>query len=135
MKISKPLREIYKQTIRSLMVAKPGINNLDLAQEIGIHRNTITKLIEEIRNENEKQIGERWKLLLNEVTEHAKTRQNELNCLWVDSYHFLQDCKPAQLVDIVKANWQITKDLYRFHLEYMGIRQDPKSLVQINFQK
>lgn len=134
-RISKPRREIYKQTIRSFMVAKPGINNLELASEIGIHRNTITKLLEEIRIENERLIKERWTMLLNDVTDDARIRQCELNALWVDAYHFLQDCKPAQLVDITKANWQITKDLYRFHLEYMGIRQDPKSLVQINLQE
>lgn len=60
MKISKPRREIYKQTIRTLMVAKPGINNLELSNEIGIHRNTVRKLLNEIKTENEIAVKERW---------------------------------------------------------------------------
>ena len=132
MKLSPPRREIYKQTIKGLMVARPGINNSELAIEIGLHRNTITKLLEEIRVENEKQIRERWKMLLNDVTQIAQLRNDELNRLWADSYLSLCRTKPSQLTTITKANWMILRDLYRMHLEYMGIRQDPKTLVQVN---
>lgn len=135
MRISKPRREIYKQIIKSLMAAKPGINNLELAAEIGIHRNTVAKLLEEIRGENEKWVKERWRKLLNDVTDIAGIRNKELNQLWVDSYRSLSCSRPSQLVSISKANWMILKDLYRMHLEYMGIRQEPKSLIQVNIDK
>lgn len=133
MKISKPRREILKQTIRSLIISRPKINNLELAGETGIHRNTVTKLLEEIRKENEIAVSERWKFLLNDVTEIAKTRNLELNKLWAESYWSMSHSRPSQLVAISKMNWLILKDLYRMHLEYMGIRESPKSLIQINF--
>ena len=135
MKISKPVRGIYKQKIRALMAAKPGINNLELASQIGVHRNTVTKLLEEIEVENDSWVRERWKKLLNDVTKAAEARNHELLQLWADSYRSLYYRHPSQLVIISKANWNILKDLYRMHLEYMGIRQSPKSLVQINFEK
>ncbi len=135
MKISPPRREIYKQSIKRLMAAKPGINNLEIASQIGVHRNTATKLLEEIRKENDILIKERWKKLLNDVTEIACIRNKELNQLWADSYRSLSYSRPSQLVSISKANWLILKDLYRMHLEYMGIREAPKSLIQVNVTK
>lgn len=135
MKIAKPRREICKQSIRSLIASNPKINNTELASEIGVHRNTVTKLLEEIRIENEKWVKKRWKKLLNDVTDIAGIRNEELNQLWTDSYRSLSYSQPSQLVTISKANWMILKDLYRMHLEYMGIRQDPKSLIQVNIGK
>lgn len=135
MRISKPRREIYKQSVRSLMIAKPGINNLELAKEIGVHRNTIPKLLEEIRIENDKWLKERWKMLINDVTSIAQSESKSLSHLWEDSYRSLYYSRPSQLVIISRAKWMILKDLYRFHLELMGIRQDPKSLIQVNIGK
>jgi hypothetical protein len=132
MKISKPRREILKQTIRGLIISRPKINNLELASETGIHRNTVTKLLEEISKENEVAVQERWKFLLNDVTEIAKARNTELNKLWAEAYWPLSHSRPSQLVAISKMNWIILKDLYRMHLEYMGIRESPKILVQMN---
>jgi len=114
------------------MAGKPGINNLELAAEIGIHRNTVTKLLEEIRVENEEWVKKRWKMLLNDVTSSAQLRNKDLNKLWFDSYPSLHYSRPSQLVAIAKANWMIVKDLYRMHLECMGVRQDPKTLIQVN---
>lgn len=135
MKISKPRREIYKQSIRSLIASNPKVNNIDIANKIGVHRNTVTKLLEEIRVENEKWVKERWKMLLNDVTEIAQSESKSLNRLWNDSYGSLYYARPSQLVAISRANWRILKDLYRMHLEYMGIHEDPKSLIQININK
>ena len=135
MKIAKPRREICKQSIRNLIAINPRINNIELAREIGIHRNTVTKLLEEIRIENDKWLKERWKKLINDVTDIAGTRNRELNQLWDDSYRSLSYSRPSQLVAISRANWMILKDLYRMHLEYMGIREAPKSLVQVNISK
>lgn len=132
MKISKPRRGILKQAIRGLIISKPKINNLELACELGIHRNTVTKLLEEIRNENEIATKKRWKLLLNDVTVIADKKITELNRLWIDSYRSNTYSRPSQLVTITKANWMILKDLYRLHLEYAGIRESPKSLIQVN---
>jgi predicted transcriptional regulator len=132
MKISKPRREILKQTIRGLIVSKPKINNLELASETGIHRNTVTKLLREISRENEVAVRERWKFLLNDTTEIAQARQVALERLWSDSYWSMSRSKPAQLVAVLKENWRIQKDLYRMHLEYIGIRENPKVLVQMN---
>lgn len=135
MKISKPRRGLIKQAINGLIVSNPKINNLELAREMGIHRNTVTKLLEEIRKENEIIIKKRWKLLLNDVTEIADNKITELNRLWVDSYRTNTYSRPSQLVTITKANWMILKDLYRLHLEYAGVRESPKSLVQVNISK
>ena len=131
MRISKPRREIYKQTIRSFMAVNPGINNLELATKIGIHRNTITKLLEEIRTENDIWVKERWKMLLNEVTDFAGIRNRELNELWA-KHSRSYSTKPSEMVAITRTNWMILKDLYRFHLEYMGIRDMPKTMIQVN---
>lgn len=135
MKISKPRREMYKQSIRSLIASNPKVNNIEIADKIGVHRNTVTKLLEEIRIENEKWVKERWKMLLNDVTEIAEMRSTELNRLWADSYRSLYYSHPSQLVAVSRANWMILKDLYRMHLEYMGIREAPKSLIQVNIAK
>lgn len=135
MKISKPRREIYKQSIKSLMAIRPGINNIELAKEIGVHRNTVPKLLEEIKIENEKWIKERWKILINDVTSIAQSESRSLSHLWEDSYRSLYYSRPSQLVIITRAKWMILRDLYRFHLEYMGIQENPKSLVQINIDK
>lgn len=132
MKISKPRREILKQNIRSLIVSRPKINNLELASETGVHRNTVTKLLKEISKENEVAIKERWKFLLNDVTEIAQAKQAALEKLWMDSYWSTSRSKPTQLVAIIREDWKIQKDLYRMHLEYMGIRERPTSLLQVN---
>ncbi|MGB4966236.1 MAG: hypothetical protein WBO77_03970 [Microgenomates group bacterium] len=132
MKISPPRRAIYKQEIKGLMIAKPGINNSELAVEIGIHRNTVTKLLEEIRIENEIWVRERWKMLLNDVTVDTQLQIKELGKLWHDSYPSLHYSRPSQLVSISKMRWVLLKDLYRMHLEYMGIRQTPNALLQVN---
>lgn len=132
MKIAKPRREIYKQTIRTLIASNPKINNIAIAGVTGLHRNTVTKLLEEIRSENDKWVKDRWKMLLNDVTDTAGTKITELNKLWADSYCY---SRPLQMVAISKASWTILKDLYRMHLEYMGIRQTPKALVQVNISK
>lgn len=135
MRIAKPRREMYKQSIKTLIASNPRVNNIEIADKIGVHRNTVTKLLEEIRIENEKWVKERWKKLLNDVTDIAGIRNKELNQLWTDSYRTLSYSRPSQLVTISKANWMILKDLYRMHLEYMGIRENPKSLVQVNISK
>ncbi len=132
MRISKPKRELYKQQIKSLLLAQPKINNLVIAKETGLHRNTVSRMLEEIKNENEIVTRERWKLLLNDVTEIAQSRNKELNQLWSDSYWSLCHSRPLQLVAITKANWMILKDLYRMHVEYMGLYGSPKTLVQIS---
>ena len=132
MKISKPRREILKQTIRGLIVSRPKINNLELASETGIHRNTVTKLLQEISKENEVAVKERWKFLLNDVTRIAEAREVELDKLWAESYWSMSHSRPSQLVAISKANWTMLKDLYRMHLEYMGIREHTISFLQVN---
>lgn len=135
MRIAKPRREMYKQSIKALIASNPRVNNIEIAGKIGVHRNTVTKLLEEIRLENKKWVDERWKMLLNDVTEIADRRSTELNRLWIDSYRSLSYSRPSQLVAISKANWMILKDLYRMHLEYVGIREAPKSLIQVNIAK
>ncbi|HSX48996.1 MAG TPA: hypothetical protein VLE44_01940 [Candidatus Saccharimonadales bacterium] len=135
MRISTPRREIQKQRIKELIVASPKINNSGLANEIGVHRNTIPKLLNEIQRENEEAMNKRWKMLLNDVTGIADERITQLNKLWIDAYWAGAHSRPSQLVSISKMNWTILKDLYRFHLEYMGIRENPKSLIQINIDK
>lgn len=135
MKIAKPRREMYKQSIRGLIASNPKVNNIEIANKIGIHRNTVTKLLEEIRIENEKWVKKRWKMLLNDVTEIADSKNTELNKLWIDSYRSLYYSRPSQLATVSKASWMIIKDLYRMHLEYMGIREAPKSLIQVNIAK
>ncbi|HLD01955.1 MAG TPA: hypothetical protein VJC10_03690 [Patescibacteria group bacterium] len=132
MKISKPRREMYKQSIRTLIASNPRVNNIEIADKVGVHRNTVTKLLEEIRVENDKWVKERWKMLINDVTEIAQLESKSLNRLWEDSYRSLYYSRPSQLVAISKANWMILKDLYRMHLEYMGVKQNPKTLVQVN---
>ena len=132
MKISKPRREILKQTIRGLIVSRPKINNLELASETGIHRNTVTKLLGEISKENEVAVKERWKFLLNDTTDIAQRHQIELEKLWLESYWSMSHSKPAQLVAVLKEDWKIQKDIYRMHLEYIGIRENPTSLFQVN---
>lgn len=132
MKISKPRREILKQTIRGLIVSRPKINNLELASETGIHRNTVTKLLGEISKENEVAVKERWKFLLNDTTDIAQRHQIELEKLWHESYWSMSHSKPAQLVAVLKEDWKIQKDIYRMHLEYIGIRENPTSLFQVN---
>jgi len=89
-------------------------------------------MLNEIRLENEKATRERWKFLLNDVTEIAQIRNEELNHLWADSYWTASRSNPAALVAINRANWSMLKDLYRIHLEYLGLGGNPKSLVQIN---
>lgn len=132
MRISKPRRELYKQSLRSLIAANPKSNNVVLSQQLGIHRNTIARLLTEIQKENETIMRDRWKMLLNDVTEIAQIRNAELNGLWVDSYHSLYHKSPTQLVAIVKTNWAILKDLYQLHLNFMGIQNTPNSLIQVN---
>lgn len=135
MKIAKPRREMYKQTIKALIASNPKVNNIEIADKIGVHRNTVTKLLEEIRLENEKLVKERWKMLINDVTSIAQSESKSLSHLWEESYKSLYYSRPSQLVIISKAKWMILKDLYRFHLEYMGIHESPKSLTQINIEK
>jgi hypothetical protein len=132
MRISKPRRELYKQQIKSILLARPKTDNLSLADQTGLHRNTVSRMLEEIRNENDVAMRERWKILLNDVTDIAKERSRELGQLWHDSYWSSCQYRPAQLVAINKVNWLILKDLYRMHLEYIGQWGSPKSLVQIN---
>lgn len=123
---------MYKQSIRTLIASNPRVNNIEIADKVGVHRNTVTKLLEEIRVENDKWVKERWKMLINDVTEIAQLESKSLNRLWEDSYRSLYYSRPSQLVAISKANWMILKDLYRMHLEYMGVKQNPKTLVQVN---
>lgn len=132
MRISKPRRELYKQQIKSLLMVEPRIDNLTIADRTGLHRNTVSRMLNEIRLENEKATRERWKFLLNDVTEIAQIRNEELNHLWADSYWTASRSNPAALVAINRANWSMLKDLYRIHLEYLGLGGNPKSLVQIN---
>jgi len=134
MKISRPRREICKQTIKALIASNPKVNNIEIADKIGVHRNTVTKLLEEIRIENEQWAKERWKMFLNDVTEIAFKRSSHLDKLWADSYVFCRS-RPSQMASITKANWMILKELYRLHLEYIGIREAPKSLIQVNIKK
>lgn len=135
MKISRPRREMYKQSIKTLIASNPRVNNIKIADKIGVHRNTVTKLLEEIRIENDKWVKARWKMLINDVTSIAQSETKSLSDLWEDSYRSLYYSRPSQLVIISKAKWTILKDLYRFHLEYMGIHESPKSLTQINIEK
>lgn len=135
MRISQPRREMHKQSIRTLIASNPKVNNTEIAEKVGIHRNTVTKLLEEIRAENDKWTKERWKMLINDVTLVAQSESGSLSRLWEDSYRSLSYSRPSQLVTISKARWMILKDLYRMQLEYMGIRENPKSLVQINIAK
>ncbi len=118
-----------------MIASNPKVNNIEIADKIGIHRNTVTKLLGEISIENEEWVKERWKMLLNDVTEIADKRNTELNRLWAHSYRSLSYSRPSQLVAISKANWMILKDLYRMHLEYMGVREAPTSLIQVNIAK
>lgn len=135
MKIAKPRREMHKQSIRTLIASNPKVNNIEIASKIGVHRNTVTKLLEEIRVENDRWVKERWKMLINDVTSIAQSESKSLSHLWEESYRSLYYSRPSQLVTISKAKWMMLKDLYRMHLEYMGVQESPKSLVQININK
>lgn len=126
---------MYKQSIKSIIASNPKANNVDIAEKIGIHRNTVAKLLGEISIENEKWVNERWKMLLNDVTEIGFKKSEELDLLFMNSYRQLYHSKPAQLAQVSKTNWSIIKDLYKMHLEYMGIRQAPKSLIQVNITR
>jgi hypothetical protein len=132
MRISKPKRELYKQQIRSILLTQPKANNLVIAKKTGLHRNTVSRMLGEIKSENELAMRDRWKMLLNDVTKIADFRSEELDKLWQDAYWSSSRYKPAQLVAITKANWTILKDLYRMHLEYMGVQGSPTTLVQVN---
>ena len=63
-------------------------------------------------------------------------RLMQLEELWIDSY---STCTykgtPPQMVEITKAYWKISKDIYQKKLEFIGIKEDPKSLIQVNIQK
>ncbi|MBI3380259.1 hypothetical protein HY029_05890 [Candidatus Gottesmanbacteria bacterium] len=131
MKICLARREIYKQQIRGLLVTNKKLNNITLGREIGLHRNTVAKLLEEIRQENEYKIRERWQELLNELLESSRMRKMQLESLWSDSYSSYYN-RPSQMVDIVKAYWKISKDVYTLQLGFLGINVDPKALIQIN---
>ncbi len=135
MRISKPRRELYKQTIRSILISDPKTNNIKIADKVGVHRNTVTKLLEEIKDENELIVKERWKMMLNDLTDIANNKNTDLNRLWIDSYRSLSHSRPSQLAAISKTSWLILKDLYRMHLEYMGIKEAPKSLIQVNIKE
>ena len=55
-------------------------------------------------------------------------RLMQLEELWIDSY---STCtykgRPTQMVEIAKAYWKISKDIYQKKLEFIGIKEDPKS--------
>ena len=132
MRISKPRYNLYKQQIRSLIATQPKISNLELAQATGLHRNTVPKLLNDIYKDNEVFIRERWKCLLNDVTSMAFSHIERLD----DQLHDIESRGGGKaIIGFTKLDWQITKELYRLHLEYMGIKEAPKSLIQVNIKK
>lgn len=123
---------MYKQEIKVGLMVNPKANNLEIAEQIGIHRNTVSRMLKEISKENELAIRERWKMLLNDMTDIADAKREQLARLWYDVYWIQSQRKPSQLAVISKLDWQIQKDLYRMHLEYMGQYGGPSTLVQVN---
>ena len=132
MKISKPRYDLYRQQVRGLIAIQPRISNIEIAQATGLHRNTVPRLLNDIYIENEKLIQDRWKCLLNEVTSMAFINIDRLDT---------QVCNiesrggGKSIIDFTKLHWQITKELYRLHLQFMGIKESPKSLIQVNIKK
>ncbi|OGK11401.1 hypothetical protein A2954_06580 [Candidatus Roizmanbacteria bacterium RIFCSPLOWO2_01_FULL_37_12] len=133
MKISVPRREIYKQNIRTLLLSTPRINNLDIAHRLGLHRNTISKLVEEIKEENQKELRNNWEILLKDLLKVGKMRLMYLEELWSDYYlPCMSKGKAIQMVNIINAYWKISMDMYKKQLEFNGIKDDLKALIQVN---
>lgn len=135
MRISPPRKELHKQNIRSMLIARPRMTNVEIANKIGLHRNTVARYVEEVRIESEKAMRESWTLLLDDLIRVASMRKMQLEELWLDSYSSSYT-RPAQQVRVIDEYWKIQKELYRFQLEYLGFapRQN-NTLVQINFPK
>lgn len=129
MKISYPRLKLYKQQIRNLLAVQPKMTNQDLALKLGLHRNTIPKLLQEIHSENEVTIKKRWKFLLNEMTARASMHVQRIEKLSQRSER-MGDIKAT--IALTKTDWMITKELYQMHLQYMGLNKTPQTLVQVN---
>ncbi len=134
MKISPPRKEIIKRSIKSLLTITPRISNAEIGQSVGLHRNTIAKYLCEIYSEEEKRSKELWISLLKELLQGSRDRKMQLEEIWRDSY---SSCiyKPQHLVSIVEQYWKIQKDMYKIQLEFLGKRDDPRTLVQVNVSK
>lgn len=132
MRVSKPRRAIQLQQARTLLTSNPKITYVEMAKKIGLSRNTIPKLLQEIKLENDTVIRERWKMLINDITFRAGNHVALLEKMTaqLESSGRVKDC-----ISLVKTDWTITKDLLRLHLDYMGVLPGPKSLVQVNIQK
>ncbi len=132
MRISPPRKEIRKQHIRDLIKANPKIDNQKLAQKVGLHRNTVTRYLDEIQLENEKIQREYLANTTNQILEGSRMRMVQLEEIWMN---YFSSSKASQLVSIVEAYWRIQKDVYRIRLETLGIRKTPQTMVQVNVSK
>lgn len=112
------------------MLLKPGISNIALAKKIGLHRNTIPKLLSEIKEENDKSLQFKRKELTSATAEHAIT---SLKRLEKAAYFADKKYDAKETVMVAKAQWSIIKDLYRIELEFYGLH-NPQPYVQVNIQ-
>lgn len=132
MKISPPSREIYKESIKTLIRANPRLNNIKIAESTGLHRNTVSKMLNEINIENQERIRKSWNKNLRVLFKKADELNERMHNLWYESYPTQVNRKPTQLVSITELQWKITKESYKEVLRFIGVT-DPKALIQINF--
>lgn len=109
-------RDLIQSRILRTLNLNPSANNQELAVVGGVSRNTVTKYLRDIREKEEREANINHALILANLEEQGQAIRRELMCLWTDAYHELYATKPAQLVQISLAKWQLEKDLAHLRL-------------------
>lgn len=116
MSIGKSRRELKLLKVVGELEVNPSISNIELANKVGIHRNTVARYLWEIQQRETENASKKRSEIMANLERNAEAIRLELMGLWSDAYHNLYDSKPIQLVEISKAKWQMEKELARIRL-------------------
>ncbi|MFC1790168.1 hypothetical protein ACFLZP_01640 [Patescibacteria group bacterium] len=115
--IARANKKLIKSQVKNLVVAYPKTTQTHIARTFGISRVTAKKWLEEIRDEQIQRIeaetrrAELWRL-----GEKGKEYVKLLMLLRADVKHFYYKF-PHVILGIVKAQWQIEKEIYQLKLD------------------
>lgn len=112
MKLSLLSREQIKRKVKDIITVNPTSRNIDLAESIGVNRNTISRYRAEINTELEARRDLKRSLLVNDLLNRGKQTSLELWEIYAEGMKGDVVYKnPHKLALVEKIRWDLDKEI------------------------
>jgi predicted regulator of amino acid metabolism with ACT domain len=118
MKLSTARVKKIKSDVKLLTSIDPAITNIELAKNVGLHRNTVGKYRDEIVEETEQKRKIKRAMVLNELQSKAQIIKQELMELYSEGFKSKDVLykNPQKLAKVVEMKWDLEKEIAKLKI-------------------